>query len=359
MNCKIDNIKYRLHFNFEARTSRQVMTYKDTFFVRIQDLDNPENFGIGEVNLFKGLSEDDTPDFEKKLAIACRCDTLSEDYRNLNSSAINLGFEMAQKMLLSKMAAIGSDIIVSSDSFSMGEKPIIINGLVWMGDKKTMALRIGEKLEQGFKCIKLKIGGIDFDQEISLLENIRSCYSQKDVELRLDANGAFSPMDALKKLDRLSKYDIHSIEQPIKQHQWKSMAHICKKSPIPIALDEELIGLHSLQEKNDLLDEIRPQYIILKPSLCGGFQESEAWIDAASKRNIGWWVTSALESNVGLAAIAQWVAQLNSNMPQGLGTGQLYANNIPSPLYIQGEGLWWDQNKTFDYGIIGFSDRME
>ena len=210
-----------------------------------------------------------------------------------------------------------------------------------MGTKQEMCARIAEKLDAGFRCVKLKIGGINFDDEAELLANIRREFPSGSIELRLDANGAFTPQNALDRLNRLSEFDIHSIEQPIKSGQWEEMARLCRLSPIPIALDEELIGFHSDDFKTRLLDTISPAYIILKPSLCGGFEESDRWIELAENRNIGWWATSALESNIGLNAIAQWVARYNPTMPQGLGTGALYTNNFPSPLQLEGDNMYF------------------
>ncbi len=358
MRWKTDWVKYRLYFNFEARTSRQVMTYKDTYFVRVRDLENPEIFGIGEANLFAGLSADDTPDFEEKLDEACQGDFFDKDWIYCDSPTIRFGLETAMNNLFIKLFP---DRMIPNPGdreaqWIEGKMPIIINGLVWMGDQKTMARRINEKLNQGFHCIKLKIGGINFDEELALLDYIRCQYPREMVELRLDANGAFDSKDALEKLKRLSEYDIHSIEQPIKSGNLEKMAELCRRSPIPIALDEELIGLHSDREKEFMLDEIKPRYIVLKPALVGGIRESAHWIEAAVHRGIEWWATSALESNVGLEAIARWVYSRWNPLPQGLGTGQLYTNNIPSPLFVEGEGLWHDPEKKFDYGVIGFPD---
>ena len=218
--------------------------------------------------------------------------------------------------------------------FSRGEKGISINGLIWMGDQAFMKQQIKEKLKNGFSCIKMKIGAIDFASEIALIRSIREEFNSDEIELRVDANGAFSPKGALEKLKQLAHLDIHSIEQPIKQGQWQEMAALCEQTPLPIALDEELIGVFYAEEKNKLLDTIKPQYIILKPSFIGGFRGTDNWIELAEKSGVGWWITSALESNVGLNAIAQYTSTKNSILRQGLGTGSLYANNIPSPLEI-------------------------
>ena len=213
-----------------------------------------------------------------------------------------------------------------------------------MGNFDEMYHRIEEKMKAGFRCIKLKIGAIDFEKELELLAHIRQHFSPEQIELRVDANGAFSPTDALDKLKRLSEYQLHSIEQPIRAGQWEEMAKLCEQTPFPIALDEELIGVNDRPTKEALLDTIRPQYIILKPSLHGGISGSEEWIELAAEREIGSWVTSALESNIGLNAIAQWTATLMPTLPQGLGTGLLFTDNIDYPLHIEGDCLWYDPN---------------
>jgi L-alanine-DL-glutamate epimerase-like enolase superfamily enzyme len=235
--------------------------------------------------------------------------------------------------------------------FTEGKKVIPINGLVWMGDKEFMKNQIKDKIETGFSCIKMKIGAIDFEAEIELLRTIRNEFSSQEIELRVDANGAFNPKNALEKLKKLSELEIHSIEQPIMQGQVQEMATLCLKSPLPIALDEELIGVFSLQEKKKLLATINPQYIILKPSLVGGFQGSTEWIQLAQQNNCGWWITSALESNIGLNAIAQFTHTLNSSLPQGLGTGGLFSNNFVSPLAIKNGTLKYHPEKSWKFNI--------
>lgn len=210
-----------------------------------------------------------------------------------------------------------------------------------MGDFDQMLARIEKKMEAGFRCIKLKIGAIHFEEEQALLRHIRSHYSSKEIELRVDANGAFSPTDAMEKLKRLSELDLHSIEQPIRAGQWEEMARLTSESPLPIALDEELIGYNTWEEKQRLLSAIRPQYIIIKPSLHGGIAGGEEWIAEAEKLNIGWWITSALESNIGLNAIAQWCATFQNPLPQGLGTGLLFTDNVEMPLEIRKDCLWF------------------
>ena len=221
-----------------------------------------------------------------------------------------------------------------------------------MGDRQFMKAQIKEKIAQGFRCLKMKIGAIDFESEIELLASIRKEFSIKDIELRVDANGAFKSSEALEKLKILSSYNLHSIEQPIKQGQFQEMALLCEQSPLPIALDEELIGVFDVTKKKELLHIINPQYIILKPSLVGGFKGSFEWLDIANEFDIGWWVTSALESNIGLNAIAQWTATLKSSMPQGLGTGSLFTNNFDSPLEVNNGGLYYNKNKNWNFNLI-------
>jgi len=235
--------------------------------------------------------------------------------------------------------------------FTKGEKSIPINGLVWMGTKEFMKIQIKEKISSGFSCIKMKIGAIDFDTELELLTSIRKEFSSKDIELRVDANGAFTPKEALEKLKHLSALEIHSIEQPIKQGQFEEMALLCEQTPLPIALDEELIGVFSETKKEEILQIIQPQFIILKPSLIGGFQGSTEWIEKAIKYNVSWWITSALESNVGLNAIAQFTYTLQNKMPQGLGTGGLYANNFEAPLEIEKGNLHYNNLKKWNFNL--------
>lgn len=332
--------RYFLNFRERAITSRNSMLEKKTWFVKIRSRELPISVAIGEVAMFEGLSEEDSDNFEEILDKACRkaelCQTLQDSLDSLPPiSSIRFGFESA--MLRCGLYSTSG----SEDNWLNGKEGININGLVWMGDKSTMRRRIREKLDSGFHCVKLKIGGIRFEDEIELLADIRNEFSPADIELRLDANGGFTPDNALERINRLADFSIHSIEQPIKPKQFKQMCYICQHSPIDIALDEELIGFKSRDEKIEILESIRPKYIILKPSLCGGFREAEEWISLAKERNIGWWATSALESNVGLEALGIWTASLRPEMPQGLGTGNLYTNNIPSRLQMRGEKLWY------------------
>lgn len=321
---------YSLIFKEPATTSRATMTAKETFFVKIWHSGRPEEFGIGECAVFRGLGDDDTPDYDRRLADICRHINRTGHtpaISGIDSSSMRFGLETALADL-----AEGACRRPWPGPWPEGNAEIAINGLIWMGSRDEMLRRIDAKLKTGFRCMKLKIGGIRFDDELGLIRHIRSVFPASELELRLDANGAFTPDNAIERLQALASYSIHSIEQPLPRGLWEQSARVCAASPIPVALDEELIGITPDAGKRRLLSAIRPAYIILKPSLCGGFAEADRWIDAAGEYGIGWWATSALESNVGLNAIAQWVARKNPAMPQGLGTGALYTNNIPSPL---------------------------
>ncbi len=325
---------YELEFKKPSGTSRGILTHKKIWIVKLWNEENPKIFGLGECNPLVGLSIDDRDDFEEELKKICENINDFIDVESYEFPSIRFAIETAHKDLIN-----GGKRILFDNEFSRGEKGIVINGLVWMGSKEEMSQQIVEKIEQGFKCIKLKIGAIDFETELALLKSIRDQYSESDIEIRVDANGAFTAHDALKKLEHLAKFKLHSIEQPIKQGQVEVMAKLCKVTPLAIALDEELIIHQRKDEKEILLEEIQPQYIILKPSLVGGWKASEEWIASAEKLNINWWITSALESNIGLNAIAQWTAELKTKTPQGLGTGGLYTNNFDSKLKIKGQFL--------------------
>lgn len=346
-------IPYRLIFNFEAGTSRGVLTYKDSWFIITWNDDNPEHFGIGECSLIQGLSPDPLTDYEKVLKDVCTQINHIDSHlqkKLVNYPSIRFGLETALRDLETE----GKRVLFSSD-FTRGADTIKINGLIWMGNRQEMLKRIEEKIDTGFKCLKLKIGAIDFEEELSLLKLIRSRFSADILELRLDANGAFKPAEALRKLERLSKHHIHSVEQPIKAKQWENMARLCEVTPIPIALDEELIGIEHVTALDEIIRLIKPHYIILKPSLIGGLNVAEQFIASAEKLNTGWWVTSALESNIGLNAIAQWTYLQHSNRPQGLGTGQLFNNNFSSPLGINSGKLYYDPSKSWNTDAITHS----
>jgi len=334
---KATYFKHQLQFKRPSGTSRGVLTYKETWFIQ---LENTTRIGIGECGMFKGLSIDDRQDFEAKLAWTCEHINLGLDVllaELIEFPSIQFGLEMA---FLSVSRQNKFELFPSD--FTKGKDSIPINGLIWMGDPVFMKQQIKDKLTSGFSCIKLKIGAIDFDKELELMRSIRQEFDADTIEIRVDANGAFKPNEALEKLKRLSDYNLHSIEQPIRQGQVGDMAQLCSETPLPIALDEELIGVFSVTEKQFLLQTIKPQYIILKPTLVGGFKGSQEWIALAESNQIGWWVTSALESNIGLNAIAQWTYTLESQLPQGLGTGGLFTNNIQSPLVVDSGQLVYD-----------------
>ena len=329
-----------LHFKQPAGTSRGVYTTRQSWFITITSPDAPDRKGMGECAPLPDLSCDAIPEYERILTSICNMFALTG---KLNHDMLRpypsmlFGLETA---LLSFER--GGDQLFDTP-FARGEEGIPINGLVWMGNYDEMLARLESKMQEGFRCVKLKIGAIDFFRELDLIKRIRQVYSKEQIELRVDANGGFTPDNAMNRLEQLAKYDIHSIEQPIRQHQWPDMAQLCKNTPLPIALDEELIGVNIVSMKEHLLDTIRPQYIILKPSLHGGMTGSREWIRMAKERGIGSWITSALESNVGLNAIAQFASDVYGpaiTMPQGLGTGMLFTDNIPMPLEIRGDQLW-------------------
>lgn len=330
--------KHTLKFKQPSGTSRGVLTEKDTWFISIWDDSNPSVKGMGEASIIKTLSPDwsvEYPSFLQKVVKNIDTHISNGLVDLLKYPSIYFAIEMALLDLEN-----GGNRILFESEFTKNHAPIKINGLIWMGDKSFMRDQIEEKLANGYTCIKLKIGAIDFKSELLLLDSIRSNFDKDKIELRVDANGAFTPDEALGKLNDLVEFDLHSIEQPIKQGQSEAMKKLCASTPLPIALDEELIGTHSITEKNALLKEIQPQFIILKPSLIGGFKETDEWIESAEKHTINWWITSALESNIGLNAIAQYTYTKHNPLPQGLGTGQLYTNNIPSPLTIENGKLF-------------------
>ena len=332
-----------LHFLQPAGTSRGVYNTRLSFYLKLTSDEQPDVVGMGECATLPDLSCDAMPPNEYERKLRTFCDEYERtgviDYEAMRAyPSMLFGLETA----VAQFNAKGS-LNFFNTPFGRGEEGIPINGLVWMGTFEEMFERLEAKLKAGFRCIKIKIGAIDFDRELQLIRHIRSTFSRKDVELRVDANGGFTPEEALSRMEALVQYDIHSIEQPIKQHQWTEMARLCAATPLPIGLDEELIGVNERQKKIELLDTIRPQYIVLKPSLHGGMAGTEEWIQLARERNIGSWITSALESNVGLNAIAQLTASIygtNIRHAQGLGTGQLFADNIEMPLKVLGDKLW-------------------
>ena len=338
--------QYILNFKKPSGTSRGVLTTKETWIVLLK---SDTRIGIGECGLLRGLSIDDRPDYEAMLKWVCENSHLGLDkllQETVAFPSIQFGLETAFQSLKSE-----SPYLLFPSDFTEGSKFIPINGLIWMGTKEDMKRQVREKIESGFSCIKMKIGAIDFDSEVEVLKSIREEFSEGDIEIRVDANGAFKPQNALELLHRLSSLKIHSIEQPIKQGQFQEMAELCEKTPIPIALDEELIGVFDVTDKASLLQMIRPHYIILKPSFIGGFKGSMEWIELANNQNIDWWVTSALESNIGLNAIAQWTYQLKNSLPQGLGTGSLFTNNFDSPLQVKNGTLRYEPNLNWNINL--------
>ena len=350
MPLSFEIIPYTLHFKQPAGTSRGVYRTRQSWYVLLWNSEQPLRIGIGECAPLPDLSCDAFPDYEKILTNICRKLSITG---NIDVEALRpypsmlFGLETALRHLQTLnlpsegVAITHHGFAIWNTPFSHGEKGIPINGLIWMGRKEEMLTQIEQKMAKGFRCIKLKIGAIDFEEEISLIRHIRTHFSPEQIEIRVDANGAFSPEDALQKLERLAAFGLHSIEQPIRAGQWEAMAKLVTETPLPIALDEELIGCNDPGEKRRLLEKIHPRYIILKPSLHGGIHGCMEWIAEAERLSIGWWITSALESNIGLNAIAQWCATLNASMPQGLGTGALFTDNIDMPLVVERDQLWF------------------
>lgn len=339
--------KYVLNFKRPSGTSRGVMNEKETWFIIVEE---NGKIGIGECGILRGLSADDTPDYEKTLQWTCQNINLSLNElweKLMHYPSIQFGVEMA----LQSLKSIDSFELFPSN-FTQNRSSIAINGLIWMGDEVFMKSQIEEKLSEGFKCVKLKIGAIDFDKEVELLKYIRKNFNANQIEIRVDANGAFNPETAAEKLNILSQFDIHSIEQPIPKGNVSKLSQLCKNTPIPIALDEELIGIFKYTDKENLLQTTQPQYIILKPSFVGGFRGTDEWITIAEKLGVKWWITSALESNVGLNAIAQYTFTKNNPMPQGLGTGALYTNNFDAPLKVQNGYLNYNSETHWDLNSI-------
>ena len=338
--------KYILNFKNPSGTSRGVLRTKETWFLI---LEYQGKIGIGETGLFRGLSIDDVPNYEEKISWVCKNIHIGLEKllaKFITFPSIQFGIEQAFLSLESK-----NKFELFPSEFTKGNTCIPINGLVWMGDQQFMKTQIQEKLKSGFSCIKMKIGAIDFEAEVALLKAIRSEFSSNEIELRVDANGAFKPENALEKLEILSEMELHSIEQPIQQGQLEEMALLCEKTPLAIALDEELIGVFSRKEKRKLIETIKPQFIILKPSLIGGFSGSKEWMEIAESENIQWWITSALESNIGLNAISQFTHTLKNELPQGLGTGSLFSNNFESPLEVKNGTLHYNNYRNWNFNI--------
>lgn len=370
---KIEISERTLHFKQPAGTSRGVYTTRHSYYLTLTSDELPGVEGVGECATLPNLSCDAKPEYEMTLRQVCQMveqmgripydmiraypsitfgletafasffDAAKKFLEIVPTEGASSSSEMLKQKGVSVPAGMENLTELFDSPFGRGEEGITINGLVWMGTYEEMLARLEEKLQAGFHCVKLKIGAIDFFKELDLIKRIRDVYTKEQVELRVDANGGFLPENAMSQLEALAKYDIHSIEQPIKQHQWPKMAQLCRETPLPIALDEELIGVNVRSMKQALLDTVRPQYIILKPSLHGGIYGCNEWIELANQRGIGSWITSALESNIGLNAIAHYAAKVygsNVKMPQGLGTGQLFTDNIPMPLEIRGDKLF-------------------
>lgn len=353
MSLQATYFKKIFHFNFKARTSRGLMNDKTSWFIRVQDSERPDVFGLGECGPLPGLSVDDTPDFESTLAsIIAQLNALSiktTDYAAVaplippGYPSIVFGFETALLDLQH-----GGKRVIFPGTFLEGN-PIAINGLVWMGDMDFMMDQINRKVAQGFRCIKLKVGGLDFERECDILAYIRRKHFREDIAVRLDANGAFKVDDVLYKLGELAKFGIHSIEQPLKP-RLPEMEELCRKSPIPVAFDEELIGVNTKEEKTALLERLKPQFIVLKPTLHGGLAGTAEWIRIAASQNIGWWITSALESSIGLNAICQFTATYAPQIPQGLGTGEIYSDNFTSPLIVREGNIYYERGRSWELG---------
>ena len=342
--------KYQLQFKRPAGTSRGVYKTRDSWIITLWNDELPDQKGYGECAPLPDLSCDCDANYEAKVKEVC------EDIDNVFEWLID-GLKTYPSIMFGVESALmdlqnGGQHLLYDSPFAQSKKGIKINGLIWMGEAADMRQQINDKIAQGFSCIKLKIGAIDIEQELDILTQLRQEFPSSELEIRVDANGAFDSREAMTIMERLAELEIHSIEQPIPAGEIKNMKYLCKNAPLPIALDEELIGIHTYEEKDALLKRIKPQYIVLKPSLHGGLSGCEEWIEVAEEYGIGWWVTSALESNIGLNAIAQWTATLANSLPQGLGTGQLFTNNIPSPLAIEGEELVYTQAGTWDFSML-------
>jgi len=353
-----DIIPYTLKFQFEAKTSRGSLLEHNTWIIKVRDDQQSAIVGYGECAPFEGLSVDAVPDFYNKLSNALRkiegalmpdsLEMIAGYLKHIEDDlpAVKFGLEIALLDLF-----YGGKQKIFNSSFFNENKTIDINGLIWMGEKNLMLERLELKVLSGYECIKLKIGALAISEELEILDHARSMIGNDDLCLRVDANGAYSIQEVEDVLTHLAKYDIHSIEQPIKAGQIEEITHLCTTSPVPIALDEELIGVVNLEDKRNLLETIKPQFIVLKPTLLGGFIATKEWIDLAVELDIGWWITSALESNIGLNAICQFVSQFDIKTPQGLGTGELYENNIPSPLTVKNGCIFWDKQKHWYLNI--------
>ena len=359
MSLKAECCKHTLNFKFDAGTSRGVLRERDSWFIKLFEESVPEVFGLGEASPLKGLSIDFKPELGSlinRIIDQINADELG--YNELEKFIYSAPLENWPSVVFALETALkdlqnGGQRKIYPNDFYEKEAPILMNGLIWMGSEEFMAGQIEKKLEEGFSTVKMKIGAIDFETEYKLLKSMRDSFSAKDLTLRVDANGAFSPEQAPEILEKLAKLEIHSIEQPIKAGQWEDMARLCQKSPVPIALDEELIGIKP-KKREELLDQIQPQFLIFKPTLLGGLKATSEWISLCDLKKINWWMTSALESNIGLNAIAQFTAETGNKLPQGLGTGQLYHNNIPSPLEVKNGQIFYSKDAEWDFSQLNF-----
>ncbi len=360
MSLQAKALHYTLEFKFPAGTSRGVLKEKRTYFIKIWDSKKPECIGWGECGPLSKLSIDDDENLLEHIEAILK--KLEKNNLPKSTEAIfKLAFELAGYDLPALRFALETALLdlknggqrkIFDNAFFNTSSKIPINGLIWMGHMEAMLLQISDKIIEGFDCIKMKVGSLDFEKEIDILHYIRRKYYTQDIMVRVDANGFFKPEDVMYKLDAMARHKIHSIEQPIQAGQYDLMAQLCAKSPIDIALDEDLIGINTKADKEALLKKIKPQYIIIKPTLIGGIQSSMEWIEIANKLNIGWWITSALESNIGLNAICQLAAETNAINYQGLGTGKLYHNNIDSPLTIEKGHIYYNTKLEWNLKII-------
>ena len=348
-------IEHTLQPRFELGTSKGPINARIVWSLIAWDIERPEIKGIGEAALFPGHSKEFPADVKTKLIELC---AETRDWsRRLTTDLVEVpSVRFAVEQCLRDLEVSGTKQLFPSP-FTLGQKGIPINGLVWMGDKATMKQRIREQIEKGFTTVKMKIGASSIhrngiEDELELLRSVRSEFGAGDISLRVDANGAFNSRNAMDVLERLAALDIHSIEQPVAPGLYEVIAELCERSPVPIALDEDLIGLNTTDAKNDLLDHVKPKFIVIKPSLVGGWEATRQWIALAESRGIGWWITSALESSIGLNAIAQFTATLGVRMAQGLGTGSVYANNTPSPLFAEAGLLHYRPEVAWDLSSL-------
>ncbi|MFY0651734.1 MAG: o-succinylbenzoate synthase [Cyclobacteriaceae bacterium] len=363
MALKLQYLPYNLKFKFDAGTSRGVLREKEVWYIKVFDEDHPKIFGLGEVATIERLSLDYDISFEEeleKLSAAIKEKRLpgtEEEVYELVQELVKVEHPSIAFALETALLDLmhGGRRLIFENNFYQGKSRIPINGLIWMGEKDFMKEQIDAKLRSGFTCLKVKIAALDFQDELELLRYIRSNYPKEKLTLRVDANGGFRTEDCMLRMKALEEFDLHSIEQPIMPKQSEAMSLLCKKTNIPIGLDEELIGISDIHEKEQLLNDIQPAYIILKPGLIGGFRSTKEWIELAESKDIGWWITSALESNVGLNVICQFTAKYEPADHQGLGTGQLFENNIESPLSIAGEYVSYSLKGSWDLTRLEFS----